>query len=84
MGEIRLLEKNDHLRSLDYCPDCHLAFEIVAADLSVISGSILLFACPGCGLTKAETRTEVRHKLRARFTELGRLLSSLKTKRERL
>jgi hypothetical protein len=44
----------DQPRSLDYCPDCNLAFEIAAVDLSIISGNVVLFVCPSCGLTKAE------------------------------
>ena len=78
--------ENDKLRSLDCCPNCDLAFEIAAADLSIISGNILLYVCPGCGLTKAESRMEARRKMRARIAELSRLLIWLKLrtlKRER-
>jgi hypothetical protein len=46
----------DQLRSLDYCPNCNRAFEIAAVDLSIISGNIVLFVCPSCGLTKAENQ----------------------------
>jgi hypothetical protein len=55
------------------------AFEIAAVDLSIISGNIVLFVCPSCGLIKAENRAEARRKTRLRVTELGRLLRGLKT-----
>jgi hypothetical protein len=38
----------------DFLPKLRFRLEIVAIDLSVL-GSIVLFACPNCGLTKAET-----------------------------
>ena len=66
--------------SLDHCPHCNLPFEIGAVDLSLVSGNTLLFLCPGCGLTRAESRTEARRKLRARIDELSRLLVELKSK----
>lgn len=66
---------------LDYCPNCNLVFEIAAVDLSIISGNIVLFVCPNCGLTKAENRTETRRKLRVRIAELDRLIRRLKTRR---
>jgi hypothetical protein len=55
-----------------------MAFEIAAVDLSLIWGGSLLFVCPGCGLTNAETQTEARLKLNARITELRRMLMLLK------
>jgi hypothetical protein len=60
----------DQPRSLDCCPNCNAVFEIAAVDLSIVSGNIVLFVCPACGLTKAENRTEARRKIRARIAEL--------------
>jgi hypothetical protein len=68
----------DQPRSLDYCPDCNLAFEIAAVDLSIISGNVVLFVCPSCGLTKAENPNGHRRKIRVRIAELDRLLRRLK------
>jgi predicted DNA-binding helix-hairpin-helix protein len=66
--------------NLDLCPHCNLPFEIGAVELSLVSGNTLLFVCPGCGLTRAESLTEARRKLRARIDELSRLLVELKSK----
>lgn len=64
----------------DNCPHCNLPFEIAPVDLSLVSGNTLLFACPGCGLTREESRIEARRKLQARIAELSRLLVELKSK----
>jgi hypothetical protein len=61
----------------DLRPNCAVPLEIAAIDLSVL-GSVVLFVCPRCGLTKAEDRAEVRRKLRGRITELDRLMAKLK------
>jgi hypothetical protein len=71
---------NNYLLGSDHCPHCNLPFEIAAVDLSLVSGNTLLFVCPGCGLTRAESRTEARRKLRARIAELSRLLVELKSR----
>jgi hypothetical protein len=66
------------MRSEDgLCPNCAIPLEIAAIDLSVL-GSVVLFVCPSCGLTKAEDRAEARRKLRARINELDRLMAKLK------
>jgi hypothetical protein len=74
----------DQPRSLDCCPNCNVVFEIAAVDLSIVSGNIVLFVCPTCGLTKAESRTEARRKIRLRIAELGRLLRRLRTQTMRV
>jgi len=62
----------------DYCPDCKGLLEIAAIDLTLSGRSIALFVCANCGLTRAETRNEVRSKLRHRISALERMLRELK------
>jgi hypothetical protein len=62
----------------DYCPYCKGLLEIAAIDLTLSGRSIALFVCANCGLTRAETRNEVRSKLRHRISALERMLWELK------
>jgi hypothetical protein len=70
-------DEGERQRGQDYCPDCNHPFEIAAVKFS-LSGNALLFVCPSCGLTKAETRAEAGRKLRIRIAELDRLMRKLK------
>jgi hypothetical protein len=71
----------DQPRNLNHCPNCNLIFEIAAVDLSIVSGNIVLFVCPSCGLANPESRTEAPRKARMRIAELDRLLRWLKARR---
>jgi hypothetical protein len=60
----------------DHCAGCNHPFEIAAVELS-LPANILLFVCPSCGLTKAESPAETSRKLRSRIAELDGLLAQL-------
>jgi len=62
----------------DNCPHCKLPLEIAAVDIGIF-GSVALFVCPCCGLTKAETRDEARRKPGSRVFALERMLRELKS-----
>jgi hypothetical protein len=62
----------------DYCPHCIQLLEIAALNFKLFRPPIALFVCPGCGLTKAETRAKAPINLRGRVALLERLLTALK------
>jgi transposase-like protein len=70
--------ENNHSHESDDCPHCKRRLEIAATNFTLLGRIVALFVCPNCGLARAETRNEVRSKLRHRISALERMLWVLK------
>lgn len=53
------MKLDDVETDLDQCPDCGCSLEIATVKFRFFHRTAMLFVCPGCGLTRADTAKRV-------------------------